>query len=107
MIPSVGRIVHYRLPADAKRAGEIRPAIIVRVNGDPSAPLTSCNLYVLFDGPNDAEIEDVDIVEHQLSSDEVGDFATALIINTSWVGSVCQGTEPGQWSAPPFVSQLS
>lgn len=45
--PTVGRVVYFVLPNGAKRMGEIRPAIITRVNPD------SVNLSVICDGSND------------------------------------------------------
>jgi hypothetical protein len=45
--PTVGRTVLYVLPESAVRAGEIRPAVVVRVNPD------TVNLHVHTDGPND------------------------------------------------------
>ncbi|ABS69716.1 hypothetical protein Xaut_4495 [Xanthobacter versatilis] len=75
-----GRIVHYVLPETNPRAGEIRPAIIVRVNTGLDHPGLGglCNLKVVTDGPND-------------------DFLPDL-----WVGSVpfSEQPEPGCWSWP-------
>lgn len=49
MFPTPGRIVHYVLPDMAEaRAGEVRPAIVVRASPDGR-----CNLQVFLDGPND------------------------------------------------------
>jgi hypothetical protein len=50
---TVGRVVYFVLPDGAKRAGEIRPAIITRVNPD------TVNLSVLCDGPNDDHVNPV------------------------------------------------
>ncbi|MDI4664711.1 hypothetical protein K9U40_10275 [Xanthobacter autotrophicus] len=75
-----GRIVHYVLPETSPRAGEIRPAIIVRVHAGLDHPLSPgmCNLKVVTDGPNDDYLAD------------------------QWVGSVLfsEQLEPGCWSWP-------
>lgn len=75
-----GRIVHYVLPDTNLRAGEIRPAIIVRVHTGLDHPLQPgmCNLKIVTDGPND-------------------DFLTDM-----WVGSVpfSDQPQPGFWSWP-------
>lgn len=52
--PTVGRTVLFVLPMGSPRAGEIRPATIVRVNQD------SCNLRVHLDGPNDVHADHVE-----------------------------------------------
>ena len=75
-----GRIVHYVLPETDPRAGEIRPAIIVRVHSGLDHPVDPgmCNLKVITDGPNDSFLAD------------------------QWVGSVCHAVDPtpGCWSWP-------
>jgi hypothetical protein len=83
--PSPGRIVHYVLPEEHRNAGEIRPAIIVRVFnslGHPSNP-GMANLQVFLDGPND----EPDVVP--------------------WVGSAnfapAEERRPGTWHWPPRV----
>lgn len=76
--PSIGRVVHYVLPADSHHPGEARPAIITRVWGD-----TCVNLHVFLDGKNDYDNPQ----EHE------------------WQTSRLLG-EPGQqysWFWPPFV----
>lgn len=48
----VGRIVNYVLP-DGRSAGQVRPAIVVRVWNDVSSDLIAqgyCNLQVFTDG---------------------------------------------------------
>lgn len=52
MTPTVGRIVHFVLPG-GRSAGEVRPAIITRVNNE-----TNVNLRVYLDGPNDEGASD-------------------------------------------------
>ncbi|MBS7539758.1 hypothetical protein, partial [Ancylobacter lacus] len=55
-VPTVaaGRIVHYVLPAGSKRAGEVRPAIIVRPWSQISDDLSGLvNLHIFLDGTND------------------------------------------------------
>lgn len=96
--PSTGRIVHYVLPRHLKNAGQIRPAIIVRVwQGieSPEAPGLS-NLVVFLDGLNDRDRTDgLRIAEHSMPID--------------WVGSVLHDAEgrPGTWHWPPHVSATS
>lgn len=51
-LPSVGRTVHYVLP-DGPSAGEVRPATVVRVWGDPPTAPYPIQLAVLVDGAND------------------------------------------------------
>lgn len=72
--PTIGRTVLFVLPSSSKRAGEIRPATVVRVNStDPT--YGSVNLRLQLDGPNDAGEPD-------------------------WQGSVKQdqdGKAPGSW----------
>ena len=57
LIPSllVGLLVNFVLPADCTHAGEIRPAVITRVNSTIE-PHINCNLAVLRDGPNDPDV---------------------------------------------------
>lgn len=83
-VPTVGRIVHYRLSdADAAairslptvhlnpvQAGQVCAAVIVRVWGD--TPESAVNLQVLLDG-----------------------------LGTYWATSRCQGDGDGSWSWPP------
>lgn len=85
MQPTVGRIVHYVLPATEHRASEIRPAIIVRAlrptDDEGGAPGLS-NLHVFPDGPNDSVLYGVP---------------------ESWIGSVLYDPAgaPGTWHWPP------
>lgn len=72
--PTVGRFVHYRLPEGHNRAGEIRPAAVVKVWGP-----TCVNLHVLVDPANDEPLAP----EHQCS--------------------VTEGDGLRQWSWPPRV----
>jgi len=76
MIPSIGRIVHYILP-DGPSKGEHRPAIIVRVWGEPTE-VSSVQLQVFADGCGTPGYNDG-------------------LPNVFCVTSVCQGTESGQW----------
>lgn len=85
---TVGRIVHYVMPQGHHRAGEIRPAIIVRVwqqLDHPSVP-GMANLQIFLDGANDA----------------AGD-CTADWPSTMWKGSVLhsEAPNPGTWHWPP------
>lgn len=87
MLPSLGRIVHYKMSdwdVDALRAsdpsthrnavvaGQVCPAMIVRVWGETET--SAVNLQVYLDGDC-----------------------------SYWATSRVQGDEPGQWSAPPRV----
>jgi len=81
MKPTVGRIVHYVLaPNDLPnaRVGEVRPAVVVRVN-----PTGSLNLSVILDGTNDQKRDPL---------------STSL-----WCGSVDEGSVPGTWHWPERV----
>lgn len=66
MKPSIGRIVHYQLGAsdvaeiqrrrgddfrgNPVKVGEVYPAMIVRVNGNPEQPSVTVNLKLFLDG---------------------------------------------------------
>ena len=84
--PTVGRIVHYVMPESHRRAGEIRPAVVVRVwkpIDDPAHPGMS-NLQVLLDGSNDGA-------------------GGPPYEATMWAGSVLHSAEPkpNTWHWPP------
>ena len=89
MIPTVGRIVHYRLSevdatnvassrarssthGNTAREGDVFPMVIVRTWGDTEG--AAVNGRVLLDGPDDL-----------------------------WVTSRNEGTGPGTWSPPPRI----
>ncbi len=76
MSPTVGRIVHFKLPDSHHRAGEVRPAIVVNANGGDGAAV---NLLVFLDPANDSPL---------MPSDAC---------------SVSEGTGNRQWSWPPKV----
>ncbi len=78
MQPTPGRIVNFVIP-DGPLAGEIRPAMIVRVWDNEL-----CNLHVFSDGPNDHE---------------------TTCIHGNWVGSVnhSEKREPRTWHWPARV----
>lgn len=83
---TVGRIVHYTLPAHYPRGGEVRPAIVVRSwspieHDNPHSGMV--NLKVFLDGAND---QDISQGGHDL-----------------WVGSVYFDPDgkPGTWRWPP------
>lgn len=84
-----GRIVHYVLP-DGRSAGQIRPAIVVRVWRDVEPDLIAqgyCNLQVFTDGTNDYDSEAL--------------AGTRVLWATSIVHS--DTGEPGTWHYPPKV----
>lgn len=76
MTPSPGRIIHYVLPAGAPRAGEIRPAMIIRVWGPEMV-----NAKIFLDGPNN----DAGVADHGYSI------------------SYSEEKLPGTWHWPPRV----
>lgn len=82
-----GRIVHYVLP-DGRSAGQIRPAIVVRVWRDVSPDLIAqgySNLQVFIDGTND--------------------YPNAANSNAIWATSkvYSEDKELGTWHWPPKV----
>lgn len=80
-VPSIGRVVHYRLDV-GPHAGDCRPALIVRVWGE--GPDALVNLQVLTDGGNDED-----------------EYASGIV----WRTSVHRNTdnEPGSWHWPEYV----
>ena len=85
---TVGRIVHYVLPQGHHRAGEVRPAVIVRVwqqLDHPSMP-GMVNLQVLLDGSNN-----MSALRHPDAQP------------MQWRGSVLHSAapNPGTWHWPP------
>ena len=97
MKPSIGRIVHFRLPDKYDGAEpRWRPAVITNViehELEVMPPITRhyTNLVVTLDGPNDADID--------------GDEGSAVDapVHTVWRGTVSEGTEAGCWRWPPRV----
>lgn len=85
--PTVGRTVLYVLPEDIYRAGEVRPATIVRVLPvDPATGQPFINLSVHLDGPND--------------EGAAPPSAGRPSVNTTWRGTVSFDQEtkrPGTW----------
>lgn len=86
MAPTVGRIVHYRVPehlnsqtalmkSNGVKSSDILPAIIVRVWNEPDSP-------------------HADLINLQVFTD-CGPMVPAT--------SVHEGDQPGQWSFPPRV----
>lgn len=67
--PAVGATVYYRLPEGGRNAGDLRPAIVVRVWSD-----TCVNLQVFTDSDNDN------------------------LPPVVWKTSAVKGDGPGQWS---------
>lgn len=49
----VAGVCHYVLPVESPRAGECRPAIIVRLNGTVNDAPSLVSLVVFMDGPRD------------------------------------------------------
>ena len=78
MIPTIGRIVHYKPDSSDTFTAE-RPAMIVRVwPGPDDSPSTAVQLQVFIDGSNDGG-------QHEVLS--------------LWKTSRVQGHEPGEWHA--------
>lgn len=85
--PTVGRIVLYVLPEGMRGAGEIRPAIIVRVFPECDG-ITLINLQVFQDGGNDDIARDYDSP-----------------VDVTWRTSVHHdqdGKQPGTWHWMPY-----
>jgi len=93
MTPSIGRIVHYRLPDRYEGGPERwRPAIVVQEFGELA------NLTVFLDGLNDGTTpEDVKALR------ESG-LDCALHGQCASRGSAAEGTGVGEWRWPPRVS---
>lgn len=89
--PSIGRIVHYRLPPryEGDAAEVWRPAFVVDVFGSEENPL--CNLTVFLDVLNDTR-------EGGLAKCGSLDLISAAIAS---VGSAQEGTSQGEWRWPP------
>lgn len=90
--PTIGRVVHYRLP---ERPGDTRerwrPAHVV--NGP--FPEGRVNLTVMLDGLNDArDAEEVELLN------SAGVLYTHALLS---VGSADEGEAPGCWRWPPRV----
>ena len=83
-VPSVGRVVYYVLETGPK-AGEHRPALIVRTWGD--TPDTLVNLHVFLDGSND--------YERSLSPGAMTIWRTSVQPDESG--------KPGTWHWPEYV----
>lgn len=94
MKPSIGRIVHFRLPDKYEGApARWRPAVITEVithELEMMPPQTRyyANLVVTLDGPNDADLAELPAGPGPL---------------TIWRGTVSEGTEAGCWRWPPRV----
>jgi hypothetical protein len=86
IIPSIGRTVHFVLAN-----GQHRPAIIVRVFGEPPTPTSVANLQIFRDGSNDVPSR----------APGEGDML--------WRTSVHQDAEtmqPGTWHSPEVVTAV-
>lgn len=107
MIPSIGRIVHYKLNdsdvteinrrrADARRTSlHFSGAIIHTGNqAEPGMVFPMLITRVWGLGPNGAQITEESVVQGQVFLD--GN-------DTLWVTSRHQGDSEGQWSEPPRV----
>lgn len=84
MVPSVGRIVQYRLPARWEGDERWRPAIMVNVFGKLA------NLSVFLDGMNDLDDKELD---------KLGVIRGSILS----VGSRHEGETPDCWRWPPKV----
>lgn len=89
--PSLGRVVHFRLPDRYPGDERWRPAVIVNVFGN------LVNLTVFLDGLNDARDQD----DMRLLQD-AGVFC-GMHSRVASVGSRAEGTDDGCWRWPPFV----
>jgi hypothetical protein len=82
-VPSIGRIVHYKLESGPSR-GQLRPAIIVRVWAEPGSatPQTAVQLQVFTDAANDG------------------------LQPVEWRTSRTQGDQEGNWQWPAYVAPV-
>ena len=83
-VPSIGRLVHYVLE-DGPSKGQHRPALIVRVWGDPTNPESYVNLQVFVDGTND------------------GPYANGMAWRTSVQPDHSATPQPHTWHWPEYV----
>lgn len=88
MLPTIGRIVHYRV-GGTDETPELRPATIVQVWGE-----TCVNLQVVLDGHNDSRHTYPSAPECTLFS------AAECERGSSWKTSACRGDRVGEWRWP-------
>lgn len=96
-IPSIGRIVHYKLPV-AYGPDSWRPAIITQVFEGGYASGYGSNLTVFLDGANDMRYP-----EHVQALSDQGCVVDNQSAGCGSVTSAEEGTEPGSWRWPPRV----
>ncbi|HYE07691.1 MAG TPA: hypothetical protein VEL07_19385 [Planctomycetota bacterium] len=101
--PTVGRTVLFVLP-NGRRRGEIRPATVVRVNGE--GEYQTCNLRVITDGPNDENA--------LVASSPDGESISLPYREPDWRGSVAyhqhaegEAPKPGTWHWMPYQLQTA
>jgi len=85
-VPSIGRIVHFVLPADSRYPGAHRPAIIVRVWDENPTIDSLVQLQVFTDGSNDGV-----------------PYKSGLFWATSVHHAASSENEPATWHWPEFV----
>jgi len=83
MKPSIGRIVHYRLPNKYEDVERWRPAIVTAVWSD-----NCVNLRLFLDGANDADALPI--------------YGTDPA-HPDWITSSTAGADVGDWRWPPRV----
>lgn len=88
MKPTIGRIVHYRLPDRYEGDNRWRPAMVVN---SFDGTTHNANLTVFLDGLND--VRDANLIE------SVG-LRVGLFLS---VGSASEGEKPGNWRWPPVA----
>ena len=94
MPPSVGRIVHFRLPDRYEGVERWRPALITAVEiseieTQPPSRYCLASMVVTLDGPNDSDLYSRDPDKPP--------------IHTIWRGNITEGTGVGHWRWPPKV----
>lgn len=103
MKPSIGRLVHYRLP-DEFGLDEWRAAMVVQIF---ESDVVRCNLTVYFDALNDMNWAPKKVALRKLGVSwpeaAVGDLTIPSMVFQGAVGSAHEGTEPGDWRWPPRV----
>jgi hypothetical protein len=84
MKPSIGRKVHYVLPASSRRAGEHRSA---EITGCPDGEYV--NLTVMLD-----RVDDID---------RFGSRENFIFLHRAWLVKHDESRQPGTWHVPEHV----